>query len=213
MHIPDGFLGAKTIIGTTVLSAGALGVAVKLTQKKLQDRQIPFMGVMAAFIFAAQMVNFPVIGGTSGHLIGATLAAVLFGPAMASIIITTVLFVQCIVFQDGGLTVLGANIFNMAIVSVYLSYMFYYLLSKVSSSKTANFIAVFVASWVSVLSAALMASVELALSGTVPFKTVLPAMVSWHVFIGIGEGLITAAVLSYIASLNIKSIPQIQDAR
>lgn len=213
MHIPNGFLDFKTIASTTAVSGAALAVAVSKTNKTLNNKQIPFMGVMAAFIFAAQMVNFPIIGGTSGHLIGGALATALFGPAMASIIISTVLFVQCIVFQDGGLTVLGVNIFNMAVVAVYTSYVIYYITSKIFKVKKGKAISIFIASWTSVVVAAFAAALELAISRVLPLKLALVAMLGWHVFIGIGEGLITTFVLVYINKLDRNAQKNFQDAR
>ncbi|GFP29456.1 cobalt/nickel transport system permease protein [Candidatus Hakubella thermalkaliphila] len=116
MHIPDGFLDPKTIITTAVISAGALGYGIKKVNQKLGERQVPLLGLTAAFIFAAQMLNFPVVGGTSGHFLGGVLAAVLLGPWAACLIMAVVLIVQSIGFADGGLTALGANIFNMGVV-------------------------------------------------------------------------------------------------
>ena len=118
MHIPDGFLAANMWISTFVFSIGGLGFCVKEVMKKLKDKMVPLMGVLAAFIFAAQMLNFPVIGGTSGHLLGAVLAAVLLGPYAGAIVLSVVLAVQCLVFQDGGITALGANIFNMCFIKI-----------------------------------------------------------------------------------------------
>lgn len=193
MHIPDGFLDAKTWVTTGVLSAGTLAYALRRTRQTLQDRQVPAMGVMAAFIFAAQMVNFPIVGGTSGHLIGAVLAAVTLGPWSASIVMAVILILQSLLFQDGGLTALGANILNMGVIAVFAGYGVYRLLER---HRTAG---VFVASWVSVMLAAAACAVELAVAGTIPLAVVLPAMLFWHAFIGVGEGLITAAVVEILA--------------
>ena len=115
MHIPDGFLNAATAVTTSVVSAGGIGYSVKRANKKLGEAHVPLMGIMGAFIFAAQMLNFPVAGGTSGHLIGGALAAILLGPWAGTLIMACVLIVQCLVFQDGGITALGANIFNMGL--------------------------------------------------------------------------------------------------
>ncbi|MEW6447682.1 MAG: energy-coupling factor ABC transporter permease [Bacillota bacterium] len=194
MHIPDGFLDPKTWIGCSMVTAGVLAVAVKRSKEKLAEKQVPLIGVMAAFIFAAQMINFPVIGGTSGHLIGGVLAAVLFGPFSASVIMTVILLIQCFLFNDGGVTALGANILNMGIIAPFLGYAAYNLLRGLG-----NVAASFVAGWVSVLAASAACAVELALSGTSPLAVVLPAMLFWHFFIGIGEGVITAAVVGYLA--------------
>jgi len=206
MHIPDGFLDAKTIVTTAAISTAVIAYSVKKS-KSLSEKQVPFLGVMAAFVFAAQMINFPIIGGTSGHLIGGTLSAIIFGPHVASIIITTVLMVQAIFFQDGGITALGANILNMAVISCFVGYYIYLYLSKF---KTTEKIAVFAASWISVFLSAVAASFELAFSNTIPLKIVLPAMSFWHAFIGIGEAIITVAVVSFINSLEIKNAFMLQ---
>jgi cobalt/nickel transport system permease protein len=151
------------------------------------------MGVMAAFIFAAQMVNFPIVGGTSGHLIGAVLAAVTLGPWSASIIMAVILILQSLLFQDGGLTALGANILNMGVIAVFAGYGVYRLLDRYRA------FGLFAASWVSVMLAAGACAVELAVAGTIPLAVVLPAMLFWHAFIGVGEGLITAAVVEILS--------------
>ncbi len=122
MHIPDGFLNMTTVAATGVASAGGVGVAVKMAANKIGEKQVPLMGMLAAFIFAAQMLNFPVAGGTSGHLIGGALAAILIGPWAGVIIMAAVLIAQSLIFQDGGLLALSANIFNMGIVAVFTAY-------------------------------------------------------------------------------------------
>jgi cobalt/nickel transport system permease protein len=152
------------------------------------------MGVMAAFIFAAQMLNFPVAGGTSGHFMGGALAAILLGPSMGLLVMTAVLVVQCFVFQDGGLTALGANIFNMGIIGAVFGYLIYIVFRKINRT-----FAAFIASMLSVIIAASACAIELAVSGTVPLKIALPAMAGVHTLIGIGEGLITIAVLGLIS--------------
>lgn len=199
MHIPDGFLSLPTIGVTYAASAGAITYAVKQANKKLGDRHVPFMGVMAAFIFAAQMLNFPVAGGTSGHLLGAALAAILLGPWAAVLIMTCVLIVQAFVFQDGGITALGANIFNMGVVGGFVGYYIYRGVSLLAGKHPRGWlIAGFVASWASVLAASVAAALELGFSGIIPLRIALPAMTVVHALIGIGEGLITSAVLSLV---------------
>lgn len=204
MHIPDGFLDPKTWIGCGIFTTGLLTVAVKRSKEKLAEKQVPLIGVMAAFIFAAQMINFPVIGGTSGHLIGGVLAAVLFGPFTASIIMTVILLIQCFLFNDGGVTALGANILNMGIIAPFLGYAVYNSLRGLG-----NVAASFIAAWFSVLAASAACAVELALSGTSPLAVVLPAMLFWHFFIGIGEGIITAAVVGYLARVKSNLLTEI----
>lgn len=129
MHIPDGFLDTKTWVAADALSVGAIGYSIKKSREELEERQVPKLGIVAAFIFAAQMINFPVAGGTSGHLLGAALAAILMGPWSACLIISTVLVIQCLVFQDGGITALGGNIFNMAVLGVLTAFLTYRVLS------------------------------------------------------------------------------------
>lgn len=196
MHIPDGFLGIKTCIVTAVASGGALSYSARKTRELLNERQLPTLGIMSAFIFAGQMVNFPVAGGTSGHLLGTALATILLGPWSASLIIATVLIVQSLFFQDGGITVLGANIFNMAVVGVGIAYFMHRMLSKLNLNQ---YFASSVAAWLSVMGAAFAASIELAVSGTIPLGVVLPAMAGWHTLIGIGEGIITSVVLAFVS--------------
>src|SRR6516164_8321259 len=118
MHLPDGFLDAKTALLSTGAAAAGVGIALHQVRTSLTPRQMPMLGLAAAFVFAAQMLNFPVAGGTSGHLVGGVLTAVLLGPSAAVLVITCVLIVQCLMFADGGLLALGANVFNMAVVSV-----------------------------------------------------------------------------------------------
>jgi len=198
MHIPDGFISAPVATTGIVVAAGCVAYAVKATNKKMGEKQIPLMGVLAAFIFAAQMLNFPIAGGTSGHLIGAALAAILLGPWAGILIMTCVLAVQCLVFQDGGLFALGANIFNMGIVASFVGYYVYRVSALFGGQKRRTLIGGGLAAWSSVVIASIACALELAISGTVPLGVALPAMVGVHALIGIGEGVITAAVLSLI---------------
>jgi cobalt/nickel transport system permease protein len=197
MHIPDGFLSPSVFISGWAVALGFLTYAFRKTQQMLKEKIIPLMGVMAAFIFAAQMLNFPVLGGTSGHLLGGVLAAVTLGPFAASIVISLVLVVQCLIFQDGGITALGANIFNMAIIGTIFSYYFYRALRQALLKKN-MLVSVFIAAWFSVVLAASFCAMELSLSGASPLKIVLPAMLFVHVFIGLGEAIITTLVLSFV---------------
>jgi cobalt/nickel transport system permease protein len=199
MHIPDGFLNAATVATTYAVSAGSISYAVKEANKKLKEKHVPLMGVMAAFIFAAQMLNFPIIGGTSGHLIGAAIAAILLGPWASVLIMSCVLIAQCLIFQDGGLLALGANIFNMGIVASFSAYYIYRLaISAFGENKKGRLIGGFVGSWFSVVLASIACAIELAVSGASPMAVVLPAMAGIHALIGIGEGLITGAALSLV---------------
>ena len=199
MHIPDGFLNTATSVATWVMSAGGVGYAVRRVTKELQERQVPLIGVTGAFIFAAQMLNFTVAGGTSGHLLGGALAAILLGPWAGMLVLTSVLAVQALLFQDGGLLALGANVFNMAIVGVLLGWGVYVGLKRVLGERSwSTMVSGFVAAWLSVVVASLVAAVELAISGTLPLGVVLVAMGSVHALIGVGEGLITVAVLAFL---------------
>jgi len=201
MHIPDGFLDAKTWVGLDIVSFGALVMAIRKTRHHLGERQIPLMGVMAAFIFAAQMINFPVAGGTSGHFMGGFLAAMLLGPLTAVPIMAVVLIVQCLVFQDGGLTALGANIFNMGVIGSMAGYYLYRGISRFSSNSRFQSFSIFIAAWFSIVLSAGMCALELGASGIVPVRIALPAMTGIHAIIGIGEGIITVLVLSFVAKI------------
>jgi cobalt/nickel transport system permease protein len=199
MHIPDGFLDTKTAVTAGVLAVAGLGVALRRARLHLPSRRVPLLGLAAAFVFAAQMINFPVAGGTSGHLIGAVLAAVLLGPSAAVIVISAVLIVQCLMFADGGITALGANIFNMAVVGGVGGWAIYYLVSRAVKGLFGRVVAAAFAAWCSTVMASVACAGELAVSRTARWAVALPAMAGVHMLIGIGEGLITALVLSAIA--------------
>ena len=199
MHIPDGFLDAKTIITTGAFSATGLGTALRRAGRHLHSRRVPLIGLTAAFIFVAQMVNFPVASGTSGHLLGATFAAVLLGPSAAVVVMSCVLIVQSFLFADGGVLALGANIFNMALVAPLCGYGIYRLLRLGLRSGRGQLVAVSFASWCSTVIAAVFCAGELAWSGTVAWGTVFPAMAGVHMLIGVGEALITMLVMAAIA--------------
>jgi cobalt/nickel transport system permease protein len=199
MHIPDGFLDAKTLSITGALSAGGLAVATRQVNRTLPRNKIPLMGLGAAFVFAAQMLNFPVAGGTSGHLLGGVLAGVLLGPGAAAIVIACVLLVQALIFSDGGVLALGANIFNMAFVGAVAGHAIYRLTRRFLPGLRGRITAVFFAGWCSTLLASMMCAGELAWSGTLAPDVVFPAMLSIHSLIGVGEGLITALVILAIA--------------
>lgn len=199
MHIPDGFLNVATVATTYAVSAGGVGNAVRVANKKLGEKQVPLMGILAAFIFAAQMLNFPIAGGTSGHFLGAALAAILLGPWAGVLIMSCVLIAQSLIFQDGGLLALGANIFNMGIVASFSGYYIYRLVtSLMGNSRRGTLVGGFAGAWGSVFLASIFCAIELAVSGASPFGIVLPAMAGFHALIGIGEGLITGAVLSLV---------------
>ncbi|MBI4834239.1 MAG: energy-coupling factor ABC transporter permease [Planctomycetes bacterium] len=201
MHIPDGFLDTKTWASLSAVSAGFVALSVVRANRKLGEKHVPLMGIMSAFIFSTQMLNFPVAGGTSGHFMGAVLAAVLLGPFAGTLIMSIVLVVQCLMFADGGITALGANIFNMGVVGSLSGYLIYFLLSSVIKGKPGKLIGVFVASWASIVLASGACALELAFSGTIALNIALPAMAGVHMIIGIGEALITTAVLTLILAV------------
>jgi len=198
VHIPDGFLDTKVWVPAWVLAAGAIGICSRKTSQALGEKKIPVMGVTAAFIFAAQMLNFPIAGGTSGHLLGGAIAATLLGPYAGFIVITVVLTVQCLIFQDGGLTTLGANIINMAFVGTACVYPIIRLSHFLTPKRTGVVLGSALAAWVSVVAASLFCSLELAFSGRVPMAVVVPAMVGVHSVIGIGEALITGFFVGFL---------------
>lgn len=201
MHIPDGFLDAKTALAAGALAAAGLGAALRQARKHLPPRRVPLLGLSAAFVFAAQMLNFPVAGGTSGHLIGGVLTAALLGPSAAMIVISAVLIVQCFLFADGGITALGANIFNMALIGGVGGWGIYHLLSRAVKGLFGRVLAAMFAAWASTVLASIACAGELAASGTVGWSVALPAMAGTHMLIGIGEGVITAMVLVSIAKV------------
>lgn len=196
LHIPDGFLNVTVSVIFWVITILVIGVAVSRTNKSLGEKQVPLMGIMAAFIFAAQMINFPVAGGTSGHLLGGALAAIVLGPWAGMLVMTAVIAVQGLLFQDGGLLVMGANIFNMGLLTAAIGYGLYRLvIGKSTGTKLA---VAGVAAWLSVMAGALATALQLWLSGTSNLQTVTIAMLGVHALIGLGEALITVAALSFI---------------
>jgi len=180
-----------------LITASVLSVAISRTNQSLGEKQVPLMGVMAAFIFAAQMINFPVIGGTSGHLLGGVLAAITLGPWAGMLVMTAVIAVQALLFQDGGLLVMGANILNMGLVTVAIGYGLFRSVSG-SSNRILRLSVAGIAAWLSVMAGALFTSMELWLSGYAKLQIVIPAMLGIHALIGVGEALITVAALAFI---------------
>jgi cobalt/nickel transport system permease protein len=196
MHIPDGFVDPGVAAATAVVAAGAVGIALRRADRQLDERTVPLLGVTGAFVFAAQMFNFPVAGGTSGHFLGAALAAVLLGPWLACLVMAVVLTTQALVFADGGLTALGANVLNMGVLGALFAGAAVGVLQRIVGLR----VAVAVSAWCAVMLGALATSVELAVSGTVPLGTVLPPMLGVHALIGIGEAVITVAAVSAVLS-------------
>lgn len=196
MHLPDGFLDVKTAVLSAGVAVGGVGIALKQIKASLPPREVPMLGLAAAFVFAAQMLNFPVIGGTSGHLVGGVLTAVLLGPSAAVLVMTCVLMVQCVMFADGGLTALGANVFNMAVLSVVGGYFAFRLartVIRINPIRSTVFAAAF-AGWFGTVLASVSCAGQLAMSGTAPWGLAFPAMANVHMLIGIGEGLATGLI-------------------
>jgi cobalt/nickel transport system permease protein len=207
MHIPDGMLSLVVSLFLWAITAMILGYALRRVGLDLKERQIPLMGVMAAFIFAAQMINFPVAGGTSGHLLGGTLAAITLGPWAGMVTMASVIIVQGLLFQDGGLLVMGANILNMGLLTVMIGYGLYR--GVINRNRNVRLAVAGGAAWLTVMAGALATSLELWLSGTARLDIVVPAMLSVHALIGIGEALITVAALSFI----LRTRPDLIEAR
>jgi cobalt/nickel transport system permease protein len=201
VHIPDGFINASTSLGAGAVAAGGIGVGLRRAAQTLQERQAPLAGLVAAYIFAVQMLNFPVAAGTSGHLLGGVLAAVLVGPWAGAICVAVVLLVQAVLFADGGLTALGLNITNMAIVGVFGGWAVFWLLRRaLPATKASVVVSSGIAAGISVVLAASAFVLEYALGGTggASVGTVLMAMVGTHALIGVGEGVITALTVGVV---------------
>jgi cobalt/nickel transport system permease protein len=199
MHIPDGFLSVLVALVLWAISLLMIAYALRRVGRDLGERQVPMMGVLAAAIFAGQMLNFSVAGGTSGHLMGAAIVTILLGPWAGMLVLTCVVSVQALIFQDGGLLALGANIFNMGVVGVAVSYMAYRTVQKLAGRRRWGvFAGGFIAAWLSIEIAALGVGLQVALSGTSPANIAIPAMGGIHALIGIGEGLITVGTLALV---------------
>ncbi|MDH4139107.1 MAG: energy-coupling factor ABC transporter permease [Coriobacteriia bacterium] len=198
MHIPDGMLNAPTVAAAGASSAGFVAYAVAWVRKHFDQRRIVMMAVVSALVFALQMLNFPVAGGTSGHFAGGAAAAILLGPWPAVIVMTTVLLVQALVFADGGLLALGANVLNMAVLAPFVGYALWRAIIAVRASRRWRMVGAFVAAWAACVAAALAAGLEIWLSGNANFWLITGAMGFWHAIIGIGEGLITAGLIAYV---------------
>lgn len=199
MHIPDGFVSLPVNAAAMAVSAAALGAAVVRARKDLDDRSVPLLGVTAAFVFAAQMLNFPVAGGTSGHFLGALLAGVLLGPFQSCLVLAVVLIIQALFFADGGVTALGSNILVMGVVGgIGSTYVLRGLRLLLPKGRGGFLAAVAAASWFSVVAASAACAMLLAVSGTSPLAVVLPAMVGVHALIGVGEAIITVTVVSMV---------------
>jgi cobalt/nickel transport system permease protein len=209
LHIPDGFLSIPVALVGWVLTVILVAFALRQTRQQLGDRQIPLMGILAAFIFAAQMINFPVAGGTSGHLLGGMLAAALLGPWGAVLVMTTVIGAQALFFQDGGLLALGFNVFNMGIISIFIGYAIYVGMQRaLRNTPAAQLLGAGLGAWSGVMLAAAATALQLAASGTSPLEIALPAMLGVHALIGIGEALITVGALVFIRQTRPDLLPE-----
>lgn len=196
LHIPDGFLNLGVSVVFWVITAVLLAFSVRQSNSTFDERLAPLAGIMAAFIFAGQMINFPVAGGTSGHLLGGALAAIALGPWVGMLVMASVIGIQALLLQDGGLLVMGANIFNMGLLTALIGFGLYR--SVAGQKRTVKLAVAGAAAWLSVMAGALMTALQLWLSGTSELSIVVPAMLSAHIPIGLGEALITVAALSFI---------------
>ena len=201
LHIPDGFLGGGVAAIGGAIAIAAVAYGLRVADRDLDEARVPLLGVLAAFIFAAQMLNFPVAGGTSGHFLGATLAAVLLGPWIACVVMAVVIATQAFVFADGGVSALGANIVNMGVLGALLAgFAVQVGLRILPRTRTAFLGLAGVVAWLAVMVGAAATSAELAVSDTVPLGTALPAMLGVHALIGIGEAVVTVAAVGAILS-------------
>lgn len=204
MHVPDGFLDAPTSIATGAVAVVAVGVALRGAKRELDDRTAPLAGLVATFVFATQMLNFPVGAGTSGHLLGGALAAVLVGPFTGLLCMSVVLIVQCLLFADGGITALGTNITLMGLVTVVVGWLVFRSLQALLPKRTSMVApAAAVSALISVPVAALCFTGLYAVGGQadIPLHTLATAMVGWHVLIGCGEALITGLAVGSIVAV------------
>lgn len=214
MHIPDGFLNGATSAGTAAIAAGGLGYSVRRAGVYLQDRRIALTGLVAAFVFALQMLNFPVAAGTSGHLLGGALAVILVGPWLGITAVSVVVIVQALIFADGGVSALGANVLNMAIVTGLVGWCVFRLLMKVlPKTWTWVLVSTFTASLVSVVAASLTFVIEYGIGGrgNAEMSTVFAAMAGVHFLIGVGEGLISAATVGVVGAARPELVAGIED--
>ena len=201
MHIPDGFIDIPTSLVFTGLAAAGVATALKGAKSQLSEKTAPLAGLTAVFIFAVQMLNFPVAAGTSGHLLGGALAAVLVGPWAATLALTVVLLMQGFLFADGGLSAIGLNVFNMGVIGVWAGYAIFLLIRKILPKRKSSIpVAAAIGGLLSVPAAAIGFTIQYALGATATFSTtaVLAAMVGTHTLIGIGEALITGLTVSAV---------------
>jgi cobalt/nickel transport system permease protein len=209
MHIPDGFLSNRVALSLDVVSAAGVIYAARRVRVEASARVVPMMGVLGAFVFAAQMLNFPILGGTSGHLVGGALLSILIGPMAGLLTMTTVIIAQALFLQDGGLIALGANIFNIGAITCFSGYAVFQLLSGSGGKGGRPALAAFFAGWTSMMLSAAGCALQLGISGAIPLRVGLPAMSGYHALIGIAEGGLTAGVLSFLGRVR----PDLLEAR
>jgi cobalt/nickel transport system permease protein len=201
MHIPDGFIDGPTSLIAGVIAIALIAWSLRMTAKTLDEREVPVVGLVAAFVFAVQMLNFPVANGTSGHLLGGVLAAVLVGPYAGALAVTVVLVVQGLLFADGGLSALGLNVVNMAFVGAFAGYGVFLLVRRLLGRSSASVAtAAGVAAFTAPVVAAIAFTLEYAIGGNdaVSIGAVAGSMIGVHVLIGIGEGIITAIAVGAV---------------
>ncbi len=198
MHIPDGFLTNRIAGSLDVVSGATILYAARRVQVDFSGRMVPVMGVLAAFVFAAQMFNFPILGGTSGHLIGGTLLSILLGPMAGFLTMATVVIAQALFLQDGGLVALGANVFNICAVTCFSGYAIFKFLGGGSAGGKRLAFNGFIAGWASLLFSSACCALEIGISGAIPLRIGLSTMVGYHIVVGIIEGMLTAGVLTFL---------------
>jgi len=201
MHIPDGFLDVVTATVTYIITVGYGITAWRKFKASLTPERISLLAVLSAAIFAAQMLNWPLPGGTSLHFVGGALAGILLGPLLGFISLTLVVGIQCIVFHDGGITTLGANLLNMAIIDVLVGYAIFKLVTRsMRNTRSSRLIGAFLGGWLGIVLAGLACGLEIGLSPSFGFyvNVTVPVMVGWHALLGIIEGIITALVVDYV---------------
>ncbi len=202
MHMANELLSIPVSIGTIAIAAGGVSLICRKAKQIITSDKFALMGILGAFVFAGQMMNFqlPAMPGTSGHMIGAVLLSIIIGPHLAAIVMASVVIVQCLIFQDGGLLALGCNIINIAIVPSYLGYSLYKIITNGAPSVTRIYIGSVIASVIAIEAGAILVPLEVWLSGilVVPFYTFLITMIGVHLLVGFVEGIITVAVIGYI---------------
>lgn len=204
MHVPDGFIDAPVSLAAGAVAVAGVAVCIRGARRELNDRTAPMAGLVAAFVFAVQMLNFPVAAGTSGHLLGGALAAILVGPYTGALCVSVVLLVQALAFADGGITALGVNITLMAFVTVIVAWAVFSGLTRVLPRSRGSVVAAsFVSALLSVPASALAFVGLYAFGGVtdVPLGEVAALMVGVHFLIGIGEALITAATVASVLAV------------